>query len=110
MAEEFNAKPERMIAFLGPAIGRCCYEVGLDVVEAWQSVPNSAAANAIRPHGERWTFDLDAANRWLLRRAGLRDDRIESSGICTRCGGEAWFSHRGQGPLTGRFGSIVALV
>jgi copper oxidase (laccase) domain-containing protein len=59
---------------------------------------------------DRWAFDLERANRWLLRRAGLDDPRIETSGICTRCGGEAWFSHRGQGPLTGRFASIVALV
>jgi YfiH family protein len=110
MAEEFNAKPERMIAFLGPSIGQCCYEVGSDVVDAWHAIPSASAANAIRPRGARWTFDLNAANRWLLQRAGLRDDLIESSGICTRCGGEAWFSHRGQGPLTGRFGSIVALV
>ena len=110
MVQEFGADPAGMTAFLGPSIGKCCYEVGTDVVDAWRDVYGSDVASAIRPHGDRWAFDLDKANRWLLRRAGLSDDQIESSGICTRCGGDDWFSHRGQGPLTGRFGSIVALV
>ena len=104
MVDEFGARPERMIAYLGPAIAGCCYEVGADVVDAWRGAPN-----AIAPYGSRWRFDLYIANRWLLRRAGLQKERIESSGICTKCGGDDWFSHRGQGPLTGRFGSIIAL-
>ena len=110
MVEEFEARPERMTAFLGPAIGGCCYEVGADVLDAWHLNSEAQAANAIRSHGDRWLFDLECANRWLLRRSGIAVARIESSDVCTKCGGEAWFSHRGQGPLTGRYGSIVALV
>ncbi len=110
MVEEFGARPERMTAFLGPAIGGCCYEVGADVLDAWQALQGSENSGAIRPNGDRWLFDLEIANRWLLRRAGVPEMRIESSGICTKCGGAEWFSHRGQGPLTGRYGSIVALI
>ena len=109
MVDEFGARPERMIAFLGPAIGKCCYEVGSDVLDAWLANPGVESGDAIRPRGDRWLFDLAAANRWLLKRAGLSGVRIESSDVCTRCGGDQWFSHRGQGPLTGRYGSIVAL-
>lgn len=110
MIDELGADPSRMIAYLGPAIGGCCYEVGHDVLEAWRAIPGSRIASAIHPSGKRWRFDLAAANRWLLGQAGIDDSRIESSGICTRCGGDQWFSHRGQGPLTGRFGAIVALI
>lgn len=110
MIDAFGAKAERMIAFLGPAIGGGCYEVGADVLEAWSRQAGSQASLAIKPHLNHWLFDLDAANRWLLRRAGLLDRHVESSGICTKCGGDQWFSHRGQGPLTGRYASIVALV
>lgn len=110
MRDEFGADPSRMVAFLGPSIGRCCYEVGDDVVNAWAAVAGSRVAGAVEARGARWAFDLERANRWLLLRAGLDKSRIEASQICTRCGGETWFSHRGQGPLTGRFASIVALV
>lgn len=110
MVGELGARPERMTAFLGPAIGGCCYEVGADVFDAWDAISGAHEADAIRPTGERWLLDLEIANRWLLRRAGILDARIESSGVCTRCGGAEWFSHRGQGALTGRYGSIVALL
>jgi len=109
MAAEFGARPERLVAFLGPAIGACCYEVGADVREAWSANPGADSAHAIRAQGDRWRFDLEAGNRWLLTQAGLAELRIESSGVCTKCGGDQWFSHRGQGPLTGRYGSIAAL-
>ncbi len=77
---------------------------------AWSSLVGPADTPvALQPANERWTFDLAEANAYLLRRAGLRSDHIEASGICTRCHGEDWFSHRGQGPTTGRFGAIIAL-
>jgi YfiH family protein len=110
MVEVFGADPSRMIAYLGPSIRSCCYEVGDDVLAAWREASPNAIDVAISAFGERWRFDLDAANRWLLRRAGLAESRIESSGVCTRCGGNEWFSHRGQGPDTGRYGAIVAIV
>lgn len=33
MAENFGSKPEDIIALIGPAIGKCCFEVGEDVKE-----------------------------------------------------------------------------
>lgn len=57
----------------------------------------------------RHHFDLPRANAFLLRRVGLQPENIESSGICTRCASESWFSHRAQGPDTGRFGAVIAI-
>jgi copper oxidase (laccase) domain-containing protein len=39
----------------------------------------------------------------------VRPEHIETHAICTRCSATRWFSHRGQGPLTGRFGAMIAL-
>jgi len=109
MTAAFGSRPDRLLAFLGPAIGPCCYEVGPEVTAAWHGQAGDAAEEAVRPKGSRPHFDLPAANALLLRRAGLAAGRIEQSRICTRCAGDAWFSHRGQGAATGRFGAIVAL-
>lgn len=109
IGEAFGSRPDDVMAYLGPAIGVCCYEVGADVVVAW-SAQVEGDLSAIVPTGERWAFDLQAANRQLLERAGVPAARIEASGICTRCNGDAWFSHRGQGPHTGRYASFIALV
>lgn len=110
MTEAFGVQPEDVLASLGPAIGPCCYPVGDDVLSAWSILAGGHAEAAIGHgrHGPRSAFDLAAANALLLERAGLRADRIERSGLCTCCG-DGWFSHRGQGPATGRFAAVVAL-
>jgi YfiH family protein len=113
MREAFGSQPARLVAYLGPAIGPCCYEVGPEVTAAWRAVVARLdlplAADAVATVGDATRLDLHAANRALLARAGLRFERMEHSPICTRCAGHDWFSHRGQGPLTGRFGAMIAL-
>ena len=108
--EAFGTDPGTVRAFLGPAIAASCYEVGDDVATAWtELVGPDHQGVALQPRGPRWTFDVTGANAYLLQQAGLVPELIEWCGICTRCDGDDWFSHRGQGPLTGRFGAIIAL-
>lgn len=108
MVEEFAAGPEQILAFIGPGICKDCYEVGDEVIDGWrESLPDGDGALS-RSNGG-WHFDLAEANRLQLLAAGIRDDAIEQSAICTRCSGDGWFSHRGQGPATGRFASIIAV-
>jgi YfiH family protein len=110
MIEQFAAGPEQILAFIGPGICRECYEVGDEVVDGWQrSMPHGGDGAVSRTNG-LWHFDIAEANRWQLRAAGVREDAIERADICTRCGGDAWFSHRGQGPATGRFASIISVI
>jgi purine-nucleoside/S-methyl-5'-thioadenosine phosphorylase / adenosine deaminase len=108
MGAAFGTDPTALLAFVGPGIGGCCYEVGEEVANAWCG-RHDGASNALSPDRDRWSFDLRTANLEQLRWAGLDPARIDVSTICTRCAGERWFSHRGQGPLTGRFGAIIAL-
>jgi copper oxidase (laccase) domain-containing protein len=53
-------------------------------------------------------FDLWAANRLLLERAGVQ--HIEVAELCTACHLEDWYSHRGENGNTGRFGVLIALM
>lgn len=109
MADGYDVDPADLVAATGPTIGGCCYEVGPEVVAAWSALAGADAGAALRARADRTALDLDAANRLLLVRAGVRPDRIESAGICTRCHGASWFSHRGQGPTTGRFAAVIAI-
>jgi len=94
---------------LGPAIGPCCYEVGEEVAQAWRDRAGDAAGAALERSEERYTFSLRSANALLLTRAGIRAEQIETSTLCTRCEGRHWFSHRGQGSATGRFGAMITI-
>jgi YfiH family protein len=111
MAEAFGTPPQDLLVSVGPAIGGCCYTVGSEVVEAWQAQAGPDWQVAVS-HADAVRFSLRDANTWLLRRAGVLSARIEVSSVCTQCGdaGERWFSHRGQGATTGRFGALITIV
>ena len=108
MQSAFGSRPEELLAYIGPAIGACCYEVGSDVAEAWQAAA-PWGTEALSRDGGGLAFDLVRANATQLERVGLLPHRIEQAGVCTSCSGGAWFSHRGQGPTTGRFAAIITL-
>lgn len=109
MASAFGTRVADVHVCLGPAIGPCCYEVGDEVAGAWDALAGADAPVALTPGNGRHLFSLRDANALLLARAGVRPDHLEVSPICTRCEGERWFSHRGQGATTGRFGAMIAI-
>lgn len=89
-------------ATIGPAIGRCCYEVGEEVVEtvaAACGVPEEAICSVDRG---RSRLDLAEANRLQLREAGLPSGAIQVCPWCTACMPGWFFSHRRQGVDAGR--------
>jgi len=97
--------PQRLLAWLGPAIGPDAFQVGDEVRAAFLATTAEDAA-AFRPDGSRWRADLFALARERLRRAGV--GHISGGGICTVSRQEQFFSHRRDG-LSGRFASMVWL-
>ncbi len=112
MTREFDTDPADVLAYLGPSIGVCCNEVGPEVTAAWREQAQDlgeVAESAVTRPGVKEHFDVPQANALLLQRAGVLPEHIEMSGICTKCDTEHWFSHRGQGPNTGRHGGVIML-
>lgn len=109
MSSRFGSRPDDLIAYVGPSIGVDRYEVGNEVADAWRVACHEPDV-ALRKVGDSWRFDLKKANAQQLRIAGLVSDRIEISPICTARDSDHWFSHRAQGPLTGRFATMIAIV
>jgi YfiH family protein len=96
---------ERCVAWIGPAIGPCCYETGPDV--AAQVVASShpgivAAGPSGRPH-----LDLRAAVRHQLETAGV--SQIQSLPLCTRCETTRLHSYRRDGKAAGRNHAFIWL-
>ena len=118
MATAFGTRADDAHVVLGPAIGRCCYDIGDDVAHAWREIAGADADEALEVDDQspvsggplRHRFSLTAANALLLERAGVRAANVETSAVCTKCDGQHWFSHRGQGAHTGRFGAMIAIV
>lgn len=107
MQREFGVRPMDVLAYVGPSIGLDRYQVGLEVVEAWRSLAPETAA--VHERADGWYFDLKRANVEMLARVGVPADQMDISPVCTASDPENWFSHRGQGPLTGRFAAMIAI-
>lgn len=113
LRDAYGSRPERMLAWLGPALGPCCHETGPEVTAAWRETAASLGIDpkpAISRPGTKDHFNVPEANRLLLRAAGLSDDHIDVSPECTKCDTDRWFSHRGHGPGAGREGAFIAIL
>lgn len=87
-----------LTAWIGPAIGPCCYEVSEEV--AGEVVAASEASVRLDAGGERPHLDLHAAARSQLARRGVRD--LREVPVCTRCHPDRLSSYRREGPGGGR--------
>jgi polyphenol oxidase len=133
MRLEFGSKPEHLIAAVGPGIGQCCYSVGEEVLQQFESQFVYARklfrevydADPIREKypmlfltarapghsqiGPGMHLDLAEANRRQLLAAGLRKEAIFVSGLCTGCRTDRFFSHRTERGFTGRMMSVIGV-
>ncbi len=101
-----GARSETTVAYLGPSIGPCCYQIGEDVVE--RVLPLGASGEQSIERREDGTFlDLPGLNARLLDRLGVN---VVRGNVCTSCHRDLFFSHRGDGGQTGRFAVYAALV
>lgn len=96
MQERFGSDPARLHAAIGPAIGKCCYEVGPEVATQF---------------GEsgRAFLDLAAHNRRQLIEAGVTAARIYTSNLCTQCRREEFHSFRRDREAAGRLHSFAGI-
>lgn len=109
---ELGARPADVRVALGPSIGPCCFEVGDEVVAAFEEAfPALARSGAGREGGgegalvvpgpRRSHIDLRVAMRAQLEEEGLRPERIDADPPCTHCLPERFFSYRRDGRAGG---------
>jgi hypothetical protein len=112
LSREFGSQPADLIAAIGPSIGACCYEVGTELVDAF------AAAGHERYLIDRWfvapppprgshertklRLDVAGANRDQLVLAGVPEQQIHLSGLCTAMHLEVFTSYRSEKDKAGR--------
>ena len=87
-------------AWIGPAIGACCYEVGDEVAIA---VADASAPSVLRRgRREKPHLDLAAAARHQLVAAGVAAADITTIDLCTRCQLDRLWSYRRDRDAAGR--------
>jgi len=103
---QMGVAPERLLAWLGPAIGQASYEVGAQVRDAFLAA-GPGATEAFRASAPgRWRADLYALARQRLAACGVA--RVSGGGFDTCAEPERFFSHRASG-ATGRMAALIWL-
>jgi hypothetical protein len=132
MRLQFGCDPEDLVAVIGPGIGSCCYEIGEEVEDEFDSqfayskqlfedIYDSWSLKTKYPllflnqrapgHGEQALsrhLDLVKANWCQLLDAGLPAENISSMDLCTACRTDLFFSYR-KDYVTGRMLAVVGI-
>jgi hypothetical protein len=131
MRHRFGSHPRDLKAAIGPGIRGCCYEVGPEVRDQFESqfanaeklfriVEESDPVREKYPmlfltarapgHSElpkKIYLDLVEANRQQLLAAGVPAKNIEALPLCTNCRTDLLFSYRREKGKTGRMMAVV---
>ena len=117
MSVKFGCDPADMYAAIGPGVCMDCYEMGDEVYDAFASQWSVEEADRIlkryEPGSEseayararsfkgqapndaaKYHLDLKEANLMTLLRAGIPEDHIAVSNVCTMCNADTFYSYR----------------
>lgn len=133
MRRFFGTHPRYIKAAIGPGIHACCYQVGDEVREKFESQFSYAARLfrevkesdpvrekypllflAARPPGhsdlpKKIFLDLVEANRQQLLAVGVKPGNIDVSPLCTSCRTDLLFSYRAEKGKTGRMMAVAGI-
>ena len=108
MQVHYGSKPADIQVLIGPAISCKNFQVGEEVVEAFQEYFGTLENLMRRDPADGTAYmDLWEANRLDLERAGV--EQVKISGICTYDETADFYSHRAEKGRTGRFGTVISL-
>ena len=129
----FGTRAADIRAAIGPGIRGCCYQIGPEVREIFESQFDYADSlfreskerdeihekypllflTARAPgHSElpkKIFLDLAEANRRQLLAAGIPRKNIRDLGFCTSCRVDSFFSHRAEKGVTGRMMAVAGI-
>jgi YfiH family protein len=133
MRRWFGTLPKDIRAAIGPGIHGCCYDVGPEVRQQFESqfayaedlfreIKESDLVREKYPllflsarspgHGElppKIFLDLVEANRRQMISAGVEPKNISASTVCTACRPDLLFSYRAEKGVTGRMMGVTGI-
>lgn len=95
MQSLYGSDPSDIKAAIGPAISVCCYEVDKPCADNFLALDELDSTKFVFPKGNgKFMIDLLETNRQILVHAGVKNENITVSDVCTNCNSELLWSHR----------------
>ncbi len=102
--QKFQASPDDLLVWLGPAIGPEVFEIGQEVYDIFVQQHQTAASCFSPTRPGHYLADLYALARLRLALQGV--NQVYGGGFCTYTQADQFFSYR-RSPVTGRMASLI---
>lgn len=111
MAREYGTNPADVIAAVGPSICMDCYEVSEDVAEEFKKAFEGHEDEILLDKGNgKYQLNLWKSNEIVFKDAGVLEENIAITNICTCCNPKLLFSHRASQGKRGNLGAFISLL
>jgi YfiH family protein len=107
---DYGSDPATLVAAIGPAASGRCYEVGPEVVEAFEAEFSTSGKLFSPTSGGHALVDLHLANRQQLLAAGVREAGVSLAPFCTMERTDLFFSYRIEKKSLGKTGRLLSVV
>lgn len=110
MQETFGTDSKDLICAIGPAAGCKNYEVGQDVISAFEE-KFSTGGKLFTPTKENHALiDLFTANKDQLLSVGVKEEHIFTAPFCTMERSDIFFSYRKEKKIYGKTGRLMSVI
>ena len=110
MTELYGTNPADIVAAIGPAISVCCYEVDKPCADNFYALSDLDSSRFVFPKDNgKYMIDLLETNRQILVAAGVKNENITVSDVCTNCNSELLWSHRATKGKRGTMSAFMCI-
>lgn len=111
MQEQYGCRPSDLLAAVGPSICRDCYEVSGDVIDQFKEhfAEKDWPELFYKKENGKYQLDLWRANELVFLEAGIKEENIAVTNLCTHCNSDILYSHRTTGDKRGNLCAFLAL-
>lgn len=106
---KLGARPEKILAGIGPHIGGCCYTVLPERATTFTRKFGELEGMVYRERG-KLHLDLAIPTLFQLENLGLKKDNLEILLTCTSCQNKEFFSSRKEKETTQRMLGVISLI
>ena len=117
MVDAYSCNPKDIICCISPCIKKCHFEVEEEVKNMFEAeFKYTGKINEIIEQGrildgvQKYNIDTTLINKISLMEAGLKEENIIDSNICTVCNSDLFHSYRVDREMSGRNGALIGMV
>jgi YfiH family protein len=109
MSETYGTRPQDCLIGIGPSIEMKCFEIKEDAAALFKQSFSNWQQFMQKQDEEHYHADLWLAIKLMLISHGVLEQNISTSGLCTCCNEDLFFSHRRDKGKTGSLSAIIQL-